>query len=100
MVRLHGVLKKIVSDRDANFTSKFWKELSAGLCAELAFDTTYHLQKDEQKEMVNRILEEMLRMYMMHQQGKWEEYLPLVEFAYNNSYHELLGMSPLEALYG
>lgn len=27
VVRLHGVLKKIVSDGDAKFTSKFWKEL-------------------------------------------------------------------------
>ena len=36
----------------------------------------------------------------MHQQRKWEEYLPLVEFAYNNGYQESLNMSPFEALYG
>ena len=42
MVILHGVLKNIVLDRDANFTSKFWKELFAGLGIELAFSTTYH----------------------------------------------------------
>ena len=42
VVRLHGVLKKIVSDRDAKFTSKFWKELFVGLGIELAFSTTYH----------------------------------------------------------
>jgi len=39
-------------------------------------------------------------MYIMHQQRKWEEYLPLVEFAYNNGYQESLNMSPFEALYG
>ena len=38
-------------------------------------------------------------MYVMHQQQKWEEYLPLVEFSYKNGYRESLGMSPLEALY-
>ena len=43
VVILHGVLKKIVSDRDANFTSRFWKELLAGLGTEFAFSTTYHL---------------------------------------------------------
>ena len=36
----------------------------------------------------------------MHQQQKWEEYVPLVEFSYNNGYWESLRMSPLEALYG
>ena len=38
-------------------------------------------------------------MYVMHQQRKWEEYLPLVKFAYNG-YQESLRMSPFEALYG
>ena len=36
----------------------------------------------------------------MDQQYKREEYLPLVEFSYNNSYHSSLGMAPFEALYG
>lgn len=39
-------------------------------------------------------------MYFMHQQRKWEEYLPLVEFSYNNGYQEPLRMSLFEALYG
>ena len=39
---LHGFLKKIVSDRDAKFTSKFWKELFVGLGIELALSITYH----------------------------------------------------------
>ena len=42
----------------------------------------------------------MLRMHVMHQPKKWEDYLPLVEFAYNNDYQESLKMSPFEALYG
>ena len=36
----------------------------------------------------------------MHQQRKWEEYLPMVEFVCNNGYHESLRMSLFEALYG
>ena len=39
-------------------------------------------------------------MYYMDQKYKWEEYLPLVEFSYNNSYHSSLGMASFEALYG
>jgi hypothetical protein len=42
----------------------------------------------------------MLRMHVMHQPKKWEDYLLLVEFAYNNGYQESLKMSPFEALYG
>lgn len=68
MVRLHGVPKNIVSDRDEKFTSKFWKDLFPVLGTKLAFNTTYHLQTDGQTKRVNKILEDMLRMYMMHQQ--------------------------------
>jgi len=64
-VRLHGVLKKIVQDKDVNFTSRFWKELFVVL-GMLVFNTTYHLQIDGKIERVNRILEDMLRMYVMH----------------------------------
>ena len=42
----------------------------------------------------------MLRMYVMDQPYKWEDYLHLVEFAYNNGYHSSLKMSPFEAMYG
>ena len=46
------------------------------------------------------MIEDMLRMYVMDQPSKWENYLYLVEFAYNNGYHASLKMSPFEALYG
>ena len=42
VVILHGVLKKIVSNRDAKLTSMFWKELFIGLGTKLFFNTTYH----------------------------------------------------------
>jgi len=41
IVRLHGVPKKIVSDKDAKFISKFWNHLITGLGTKLALDTTY-----------------------------------------------------------
>jgi hypothetical protein len=42
----------------------------------------------------------MLRMHVMHQPKKWEDYLQLVEFTYNNGYQESLKMSPFKVLYG
>jgi hypothetical protein len=98
--RLHGMPKEIVSDRDTKFTSRFWKSLMDGFKTNMLFSTTYHPQNDGKIERVNQIVEDMLRMHVMHQPKKWEDYLPLVEFAYNNSYQESLKMSPFESLYG
>ena len=46
------------------------------------------------------MLEYMLHMYVMDKPSKWEDYLPLVEFAYNNGQQASLRMSPYEAWYG
>ena len=70
--RRHGMMKEIVSDRDTKFTSNFWKSLMAGLETKLLSSTTYHPQTNGQTERVNQILEEMLRMHVMHQPRKWE----------------------------
>lgn len=45
-------------------------------------------------------MEDMLRMFIMQQPQRWEDYLHLVEFTYNNEHHGSLGMSPFEVLYG
>ena len=42
----------------------------------------------------------MLRACVLDQPASWDRYMPLVEFAYNNSYHASIGMAPYEALYG
>ena len=100
VVRLHGFPKKIISDRDSRFTSRFWTSLQSALGTQLNLSTAYHPETDGQTERVNQVMEDMLRMYVMDQQTHWEKHLPLVEFAYNNSYHSSIGMPPYEALYG
>ena len=66
----------------------------------LKFSTSYHPKTDGQTEWVNQILEDMLRMYIMNQPGKWEDCINLVEFENNNNYQASLKMSPFEVLYG
>jgi hypothetical protein len=39
-------------------------------------------------------------MYVRTKPSKWEHYLHLVEFAYNNGYQTSAKMSPFEVLYG
>ncbi|EXC31837.1 Transposon Ty3-I Gag-Pol polyprotein [Morus notabilis] len=100
IVTLHGVPVSIVSDRDAQFTSKFWKGLQNALGTELRFSTAFHPQTDGQSERVIQILEDILRAYVLDFEGRWGKYLPNAEFAYNNSYQASIRMAPFEALYG
>jgi hypothetical protein len=67
---------------------------------QLNFSTVYHSETDKQIEHTNQTWEDMLRMYVMDQQKHWEEFLPLVEFAYNNSYQSTIKMAPFEFPYG
>ena len=45
-------------------------------------------------------MENMLRACVLDFKGSWDQYLALVEFAYNNSYQATVGMALYEALYG
>ncbi|KAL4341972.1 hypothetical protein GQ457_08G032080 [Hibiscus cannabinus] len=100
IVRLHGVSKSIVSNRDPKFTSRFWESLHTALGSRLNFSTSYHPQTDGQSEWVIQVLEDMLRCCIIDFQGTWEKQLLLVEFAYNNSYQASIQMAPYETLYG
>jgi hypothetical protein len=100
IVRLHGVPESIVSDRDPRFTSRFWMSLQQAMGTKLQFSTAYHPQTDGQSERTIQTLEDMLRACVLDFSGSWARYLPLIEFAYNNSYQASIGMAPYEALYG
>ena len=100
IVRLHGVPLSIVSDRDPRFTSRFWKELQSALGTKLKFSTAFHPQTDGQSERLIQVLEDMLRGCVIEFSGNWDRYIPLMEFAYNNSFQSSIGMAPYEALYG
>ena len=100
IVRLHGVPKSIVSDRDVKFLSYFWKVLWGKLGTKLLFSTTCHPQTDGQTEVVNRTLTTLLRAIIQKNLKNWENCLPFIEFAYNRSIHSTTNMSPFEIVYG
>ena len=100
IVKLHGVLMSIVSNRDTHFTSKFWKSLQNSLSTQLNFSTAFHPQTDGQSKRVIQILENMLRACILDFGSSWENHMPLVEFPYNNNFQTSIRMILYEAFYG
>ena len=60
IVRLHGVIVSIVSDRDPRFTTHFWKSFQKAMGTQLTMTTAFHPQTDGQSETTIQVLEDML----------------------------------------
>jgi transposase InsO family protein len=80
IVCLHGVPKKIVSDRGTHFTSRFWERLHETLDTQLCFSSAYHPHTDGQIERVNQILEDILRACALQYGRSWDKSLPYDKF--------------------
>jgi transposase InsO family protein len=99
IVCLHGVPKKIISDRGSQFTSKFWENLHESMDTKLNFSSAYHPQTDGQTKRTNQILEDMLIAYTLKYGKSWYKSFPYAKFSYNNNYQASIEMTPFEALY-
>jgi hypothetical protein len=100
IVRLHGLPKSVISDRDPRFTAHFWKEFWNTLGTTLNMSTAFHPQSDGQTENANKTLEIMLRPRVDFDQTDWDEHLAAAELAINNAKNETTGYSPFYLFYG
>ncbi len=100
VVRLHGVPRVLVSDRDPRFRSTIYQTLIAQLGIKHGFSTAYHPQTDGQTERVNQVMEDYLRHYVNAEQSNWEDLLSMAEFAYNNAFHSAINTTPFLLNYG
>jgi hypothetical protein len=98
--KIHGMSHYIVSDCDPTFNNNFWQECFELQGTQLHLSTTYHPQTGDQTEFVNKCLETYLRCFALEKKNQWAQWLPLVEWWYNTSYHTPTRMTPFEAIYG
>ncbi|KAF8756117.1 hypothetical protein RHS01_04910 [Rhizoctonia solani] len=64
------------------------------------FSSAYHPESNGQTERVNQFIEFYLRSYVAADHLDWVTWLPLVEYAYNNTRHSATGKAPFELVYG
>ncbi|GAU11620.1 hypothetical protein TSUD_346120 [Trifolium subterraneum] len=100
VVKLHGLPKSIVSDRDKVFTSAFWQQLFKLQGTTLAMSSAYHPQSDGQSEVLNKTLELYLRCFSFNNPKAWSKMLSWSEFWYNTAFQTSIGMTPFKAVYG
>lgn len=85
IVRLHGVLLSIISDRGTQFTSQFQKSFQNGVGTRVKLSTTLHTQTNSKVKHTIQTLKGMLRACVVGFQGNWDDHFPLTKFAYNNN---------------
>lgn len=98
--KLHGIPQSIVNDRDAIFTTNFWKEIFHLSGTKLLMSSAYHPQTDGQTEVMNKWLEGYLRCFTSDRPKDWANWLALAEWTYNTSEHSYTGFTPFEIVYG
>ncbi|GJY49266.1 retrotransposon protein, putative, ty3-gypsy subclass [Tanacetum coccineum] len=87
IVRLHGTPTALFPQRSEVYVLILERINKKAWGTRLKFSTAFHPQTDGQSERTIQTLEDMLRAYALEWTGNWDEYLCLVEFTYNNSWH-------------
>ena len=100
IVCCHGIPLSIISDRGAQFTSRFLRLFPEGIGTKVKLSTTFYPQMADQVKRTIKTLQGILSALMIDFKGYWDRHLPMVEFTYNNSFHSSISMAPYEALYG
>jgi len=78
--KLHRIPRKILSDREPQFASKFMEEFTKALGTKRQLSMAYHLQTDGQMERINQEIGTFLRHYVNYQQDYWTNWLASAEF--------------------
>ena len=94
-----GIPDVLHSDQGKNFESTILRHTLDAFGVTKSRTTAYHPAGDELVERFNRSLLQMLRAYVLDHTD-WEQYLPLVLYAYRTAIHASTGVSPFELMLG
>jgi hypothetical protein len=97
---LHGIPKKIISDRGPQFAARSMRALYKRLGIDAGLTTAYHPQANGQVERKNQEVEIYLRLFISKRQDDWADLLPTAEFVVNSRLNSATGHTPFELLYG
>ena len=91
IIRHHGLLDLIVTNRGSFFTSKFWSLLCYFLSIKRRLFTAFHPQTDSETERENSTIKAYLRAFVNLEQNNWARLLLIAKFAYNKAKNSSTG---------
>ena len=97
VISRHGCPRVIISDRGTQFDSKLWTQVWKILGTRVAMASTHYPQTNGLTERLNRTLISLIRKYAHAYPKHWAEFLPMFEFAYNNTVHSVTQVAPFVA---
>ena len=95
----YGIPDILHSDQGRNFESSILSQTLKAFGISKSRTTPYHPQGDGMVERFNRSLLQLLRVYV-EKHDDWEQYLPLVLYAYRTSVHSSTRVTPFMLMYG
>jgi hypothetical protein len=100
LVPWFGIPKRVISDHDSRFASKFSQTLCNNLGIQQNLSMVFHPRTDGQTERMNAWVEQYLRCWTTGRQNNWAKFLAMVEYAHNSWKHEVTKLSPHKMLFG
>ena len=92
----NGLMRHLISDRDALFTSALWEALHKLTGVKLKMSTAYHPETDGASERTNKTLNQMVRYHVEANQKGWSKNLSRIRFAIMNTVNASTGFTPFQ----
>ena len=86
----NGAPDSIVLNCGFQFVSDFWKQVYLHINIDVKLSTAFHSETDDQTECINQFLKLYLWEWGDWLQTDWSWWVPMAQFAYNNSFHSAI----------